>query len=116
MNEIYAGDFEGLTIDEIKAQYPEEYAHRLGNKLAFRYPGVGGESLMDVIERLRPVIIELERLRINLVVVTHRVVLQTLLAYFSGLSLKDMPNIKLPPNSLFKLEPTPYGADLIRCT
>ena len=115
LNEICVGDFQGLSIDEIKRKYPQHFNNMQLNKLSFRYPGIGGESILDVIERLRPVIIEIERLRINMVVVTHNVVLQTLLAYFSGLSLSDMVKIKMQPNTLYKLEPTPYGADLIKC-
>jgi 6-phosphofructo-2-kinase len=29
----------------------------MADKLNYRYPGVGGESYLDVIERIRPVII-----------------------------------------------------------
>jgi hypothetical protein len=48
-----------LTLISLSAQelYPEEYAHREADKLRYRYPGVGGESYLDVIERIRPVII-----------------------------------------------------------
>lgn len=34
-----------------------ESEKRAADKLNYRYPGVGGESYMDVIERIRPVII-----------------------------------------------------------
>lgn len=37
--------------------YPEEHAKRVKDKLHYRYSGVGGESYIDVIERVRPVII-----------------------------------------------------------
>ena len=38
-------------------QFPQEHNKRLKDKLHYRYPGVGGESYLDVIERIRPVII-----------------------------------------------------------
>jgi 6-phosphofructo-2-kinase len=41
----------------VKAKYPTEYAAWSKDKLNYRYPGVGGESYMDVIERIKPVII-----------------------------------------------------------
>jgi 6-phosphofructo-2-kinase len=63
LREINLGSFEGMTMDEIKTLHPEEYAAREGNRLGYRYPGTGGESLLDIIERVRPVIIELERMR-----------------------------------------------------
>ena len=58
LNELCGGDFEGLTHKEIKKYFPEEYAERMANKLAHRYPGIGGESYMDVIVRLKRLILE----------------------------------------------------------
>ncbi len=68
-----------------------------------------------MIERLRPVIIELERMESDLLVVTHQVVLRTLLAYFTGLPLQEMPNWTVPLHTLDCLTPMPYGAELKRC-
>lgn len=53
-----------------------EYEKRLLDKLTYRYPGVGGESYLDVIERIRPVLIELERQRKSVVIVCHIAVLR----------------------------------------
>lgn len=38
-----------------------QYTQREADKLDFRFPGEGGESYMDVIQRVRPIIVELER-------------------------------------------------------
>ncbi len=74
LNELRGGDLHGLSKQEMRVSavppdlavsvellsqdlYPEEYAKRVADKLNYRYPGVGGESYMDVIERIRPVII-----------------------------------------------------------
>ena len=45
---------------------------RLADKLRFRYPGAGGESYLDVISRLRPILIELERQRSSVLLVCSR--------------------------------------------
>ncbi|KAJ3260860.1 hypothetical protein HK103_007423 [Boothiomyces macroporosus] len=114
LNEIYAGAFEDMTYEEIKLKHPDEYLARQEQKLQYRYPGAGGESYLDVIERLRPVIIELERMRVDALVVTHQVVMRTLLAYFTGIPLCDVPKVKVPLHTLYCLQPKPYGADLHR--
>jgi hypothetical protein len=57
-------------------RYPEEFEKRVADKLNYRYPGVAGESYLDVIERVRPVIIELERQRRSIVIVCHVAVLR----------------------------------------
>jgi broad specificity phosphatase PhoE len=49
-----AGVFDGLTYAQIAANRPEEFAARKADKLRYRYPS--GESYMDVIQRLEPVI------------------------------------------------------------
>ncbi|ONK62588.1 uncharacterized protein A4U43_C07F5670 [Asparagus officinalis] len=61
LDEINAGVCDGMTYEEIKRNMPEEYESRKKDKLRYRYPR--GESYLDVIQRLEPVIIELERQR-----------------------------------------------------
>jgi 6-phosphofructo-2-kinase len=41
LNELNAGEFEGLTYDEIAFKHPEEYAKRAADKLHYIYPGIG---------------------------------------------------------------------------
>ena len=82
LNEIYSGNFEKMTYEEIKTTYPEEFKERMANKFMYRYPGAGGESYADVIERVKPIIIELERMRIDALVISHNVTMRTLLGKF----------------------------------
>ncbi|KDP45787.1 hypothetical protein JCGZ_17394 [Jatropha curcas] len=71
LDEINAGVCDGMTYEEIKKNMPEEYEARKKDKLRYRYPR--GESYLDVIQRLEPVIIELERQRAPVVVISHQV-------------------------------------------
>ena len=48
-----------MTYEEIEQQFPDEWDRRSTDKLAYRYPR--GESYLDVIARLEPIIIEMER-------------------------------------------------------
>ena len=82
LNELGGGKFEGMTYNEIQNRYPKEFQSKIGNKLSYRYPGVGGESYLDVLTRLRPLITEIERTTDHLLIISHRVVLRILLAYF----------------------------------
>ena len=66
---------------------------------------VGGESYLDVIERIRPVIIELERQRRSVLVVCHLAVLRCIHAYFMGTKLEDIPYKSFQRHTLYKLEP-----------
>lgn len=68
-----------MTYEEIKEKLPDDFAARDQNKFAYRYPR--GESYEDLVARLEPVIMELER-QANVLVVSHQAVLRCLLAYF----------------------------------
>lgn len=111
LDELYAGKMEGLTYDEIKTQYPEEYESRRKQKLKYRYPGPGGEGYLDVINRLRAVIVETERTIDHVLLVTHRSVARVLLAYFLGLDRDQVAGLDVPLGVLYMLEPKPYGVE-----
>lgn len=111
LDELHAGEMEGMTYEEIREKYPEEYAIRKKNKLFYRYPGPGGEGYLDVINRLRAVIIEVERMTDHVLIVTHRSVARVLLAYFRGLKRDEVADLDVPLGMLYMLEPKPYGVD-----
>ena len=107
LDEIDAGACEGLTYAEIKAAQPEEYAARMQDKLRYRYPR--GESYLDVIQRLEPVIIEIERQRTPVLIVAHQAVLRCLYAYFMSRRVEEVPHLDMPLHSIIRLTPSSYG-------
>ena len=111
LDELSAGNMEGMTYSEIRAKYPHEYVLRQHDKLAYRYPGPGGEGYLDVINRLRPVIVELERMTDHCLLITHRSVARVLLAYFMGLRRDQVADLDCPLGMLYALEPKPYGVE-----
>lgn len=111
LNELGGGKFDGMTYEEIKQKYPQEFEARLQNKLSYRYPGVGGESYLDVLTRLRPLITEIERTTDHLLIISHRVILRILLAYFLNLDKSSMGELDVPLHTLYCLELKPYGTD-----
>lgn len=108
LNEIDAGVMEDLTYEEIAERHPEEFAARDQNKLAYRYPS--GESYQDLVARLEPVMMELER-QGNVLLVAHQAVLRCIMGYFLDRPLEDLPYIKVPLHTLIKLTPQAYGCE-----
>lgn len=102
LEEINVGACDGMTYEEIKRNMPEEYESRLKDKLRYRYPR--GESYLDVIQRLEPVIIELERQRAPVVVISHQAVLRALYAYFADRPLKEIPQIEVPLHTIIEIQ------------
>ncbi|XP_019437102.1 PREDICTED: 6-phosphofructo-2-kinase/fructose-2,6-bisphosphatase isoform X3 [Lupinus angustifolius] len=102
LDEINAGVCDGMTYEEIKKNMPEEYESRKKDKLRYRYPR--GESYLDVIQRLEPVIIELERQRAPVVVISHQAVLRALYAYFADRPLHEIPHIEVPLHTIIEIQ------------
>ncbi|GAA5904611.1 hypothetical protein JCM8208_004829 [Rhodotorula glutinis] len=113
LDELDAGVCDGMTYEEIAEYYPEDYNARDDDKFNYRYRG--GESYRDVVIRLEPVILELERQE-NILVVCHQAVLRCLYAYFHNLSQEELPYIKIPLHTVIKLTPKAYGCDEERFT
>ncbi|KAJ1673495.1 Fructose-2,6-bisphosphatase, partial [Spiromyces aspiralis] len=109
LDELDAGLCDGLTYDEVELTYPEDYALRNDNKFEFRYRG--GESYRDVVLRLEPVIMELERQQ-NILIVSHQAVLRCLYAYFLNVDPQELPYLKIPLHTVMKLTWTAYGCDI----
>ncbi|KAJ4934569.1 hypothetical protein JOQ06_007361 [Pogonophryne albipinna] len=106
LNEIDAGVCEEMSYEMIEETYPEEFAMRDQDKYHYRYPG--GESYQDLVQRLEPVIMELER-QGNVLVICHQAVMRCLLAYFLDKSADDLPYLKCPLHTVLKLTPVAYG-------
>ncbi|CAE6520733.1 unnamed protein product [Rhizoctonia solani] len=113
LDELDAGVCDGMTYEEIEAAYPEDFEARDDDKFNYRYRG--GESYRDVVVRLEPVIMELER-QDNVLVIGHQAIIRCLYAYFHNLSQEELPYINIPLHTVIKLTPKAYGCDEERYT
>jgi broad specificity phosphatase PhoE len=107
LDEIDAGICEGMTYEEIRQRMPDVFAARAADKLRYRYPR--GESYEDVIQRLDPLIIQLERQRTPVLVIAHQAVLRALYAYFMDQPPQTCPTLPIPLHTVIELTPTAYG-------
>jgi broad specificity phosphatase PhoE len=78
LDELYAGTFDGMTYMEIAETAPQEAAARAANKLVYRYPR--GESYLDVITRIAPVIYALEQITTPVLIIAHQGILRLIYA------------------------------------
>ena len=109
LDEIDAGVCDGMTYAEIAEQMPHEFERRQADKFRYRYPR--GESYQDVIQRLEPVIFELEREKAPLLVIGHQAVLRALYAYMMDRPPTECPFVSIPLHTILELEPTAYGCE-----
>lgn len=111
LDELDAGVCDGMTYEEIEEKYPEDFKARDADKYEYRYRG--GESYRDVVVRLEPVIMELERQE-NVLIITHQAVLRCIYAYFMNVPQEESPWMSIPLHTLIKLEPRAYGTKITR--
>jgi broad specificity phosphatase PhoE/predicted kinase len=109
LDEIDAGVCDGMTYAEIAESLPDEHAARHADKFHYRYPR--GESYQDVIQRLEPVIFELERERAPVLVIGHQAALRALYAYMMDRPPHECPFVSIPLHTILELEPTAYGSE-----
>jgi len=109
LDEIDAGLCEGMTYAEIAERMPDEWASRQVDKFRYRYPR--GESYEDVITRLEPMILGLERERLPVLMIAHQAVLRALYAYLMDRPAEECPRIDVPLHTVLQLTPTAYGCD-----
>ncbi|KAH0607763.1 uncharacterized protein H6S33_002797 [Morchella sextelata] len=106
LDELDAGVCDGLTYEEIESKYPEDFRARDDDKYNYRYQG--GESYRDVVIRLEPIIMEMERGE-NIMVVTHQAILRCIYAYFMNIPQDQSPWMEIPLHTVIKLTPRAYG-------
>lgn len=111
LDELDAGMCDGMTYKDIEREYPEDFKARDRDKFHYRYRG--GESYQDVVARLEPIIMELER-QDDILIVTHQAVLRCIYAYFMNVPQDRSPWMDVPLHTLIKLEPGPYGTQETR--
>ena len=107
LDELDAGICDSLTYAEIATRHADEFQSRARDKFRYRYPR--GESYADVIQRLEPLIIELERQRASVLVVAHQAVVRVLYGYLMGKPQEECPHIPVPLHTVIELTPTAYG-------
>lgn len=108
LDELDSGVCDSLTYEQIAERYPDDFAARDEDKYNYRYRG--GESYRDVVIRLEPIIMELERSE-NVIIVTHQAVLRCIYAYFLNLPQDQSPWMQVPLHTLMKLTPRAYGTE-----
>ena len=111
LDELDAGVCDGMTYKEIAEAYPEDFKARDDDKYQYRYRG--GESYADVVNRIEPVIMELERQN-NVLIITHQAVLRCIYAYFMNVPQGESPWMTIPLHTLIKLTPTVNGVKVTR--
>ena len=88
LREIDMGDWDGLTFDDIRARFPDEYAARAVRFGTYRVRG--GESFAEVADRAMAVLAELAGEPRPVLAATHAGVIRAVLCRLTGHPMDDL--------------------------
>ncbi|KAL0113371.1 hypothetical protein PUN28_012503 [Cardiocondyla obscurior] len=109
LNELHAGVCEGLSYEEMQEHYPQEFAWRDQDKLRYRYPW--GESYIDAMLRVEPVIAELQRSN-NVLVISHQAILRCIIGFFLDKKPEELPYMEVPLHTIIRITSQGYNYKL----
>jgi len=107
MLEINPGIWDGLSPEQAKKYYPEDWERFLKDPYSFRAPRA--ESYHDLSVRLEPILIELEKEQEDLLIIGHASVIRCMLSYLIGLPASEIPAIEIARGDLLEFVPASYG-------
>ena len=109
LDEINISHWDGLTKDEIRQEFGDEYPTWLNSPQNFSLPGC--ETLKKVQERaVRAVNHILQHHNSeNLLLVSHLIVLRCLVLYYQGLEIKEFRSIKINNGSILQVSEVEKG-------
>ncbi|MER0236837.1 histidine phosphatase family protein [Fulvimarina sp. MAC8] len=99
--EVGYGDWEGSTLAEIGETNPKVLADREADKWNYRCPGKGAESYAELLERIRPLLAELEP---KTILVSHGGVSRAVLKEYGGLSGQDAAMTIVPQDRVLTFD------------
>ena len=104
--EISMGDMEGIQQEEFKKLYPEQVKNFFFNQLEYNPSSFGGESFLEVRERVAKGLekfIKLNQDYERVLVVSHGATLKTLLHYISGKDISTLSDEVIPKNTSYTI-------------
>lgn len=94
-------------VENLQGILSTEFPKWMADPFRYRFPG--GESPKDVVEKLEPLVLELERNTNPCVVVSHSGTLELLYGYFIGCTQNDFLTLDVPLHTVIELIPSTYG-------
>lgn len=107
LSRLNLGIVEDLAEDQVQAQHPAEHKRHCQDPYHHRFPRA--ESYHDLVVRLEPIIMELERDAHSILIVADATVLRCIYAYYIEASPFVIPSLVLDPAEVILLQPMAYG-------
>lgn len=101
------GDIEGLTKEEVKKLYPDDYKQHCKDPYHHRYSRA--ESYHDIAVKIEPLILEMERMSGDILIIADETVIKVFYGYLMSSSCNDIPNLNFPQNEIVEIKYNAYA-------
>ncbi|SCU83315.1 LADA_0C10726g1_1 [Lachancea dasiensis] len=106
LQQLHPGVVADMTGSEIRQSYPEEYKEWLKDPYHYRFPR--SESYHDLAVRMEPLLLEMERMRGDILVIGHESVLRVLYGYLMACSCSDIPRLCFSRDQVIEISFSPF--------
>ena len=98
LREIGFGKWEGMILEDIQREYPEDYEDYLNRPL--EYKPYGGETIRDLFKRVGKFLSSIEKSgHDNILIVSHGVTIRALVTILENGNIEDMAHIPVYPGT-----------------
>lgn len=106
LQQLHPGVVADLSEEEIKERYPTEYEESLEDRYHYRFPRA--ESYHDLAVRMEPLLLEMERMRGDILIVGHESTLKVLYGYLMACTCEELPDLDFPRDELIEISFSPF--------
>ncbi|QLL33962.1 hypothetical protein HG536_0F02870 [Torulaspora globosa] len=106
LQQLHPGVVADLTEEEIKERYPTEYRESLKDRYHYRFPRA--ESYHDLAVRMEPLLLEMERMRGDILIIGHESTLKVLYGYLMACTCEELPDLNFPRDELIEISFSPF--------
>lgn len=106
LQQLHPGVVADLTEEEIKDRYPTEYRESLKDRYHYRFPRA--ESYHDLAVRMEPLLLEMERMRGDVLIIGHESTLKVLYGYLMACTCEELPDLNFPRDELIEISFSPF--------
>ncbi|QLQ81572.1 hypothetical protein HG537_0F03330 [Torulaspora globosa] len=106
LQQLHPGVVADLTEEEIKNRHPTEYRESLKDRYHYRFPRA--ESYHDLAVRMEPLLLEMERMRGDILIIGHESTLKVLYGYLMACTCEELPDLNFPRDELIEISFSPF--------
>ncbi|CAR25975.1 ZYRO0A12628p [Zygosaccharomyces rouxii] len=106
LQQLNPGVVADMSDDQIRTEYPMEYSEWLKDPYHYRFPRA--ESYHDLAVRMEPLLLEMERMRGDILIIGHESTLRILYGYLMACTCTELPSLNFQRDKLIEISFSPF--------